>query len=319
MRVSLFLPTLDGMPLLERALDAIDRQRHDFELERLAIDSGSRDGTVACLERHGFRVERIDRREFDHGSTRDRGLARATGELVVLMTQDAVPADERWLAHLAAAFDDPSVVAAYSRQVPRDDCNPLVADRLRAWAAGRAASAVQQLAPANSLDELPPAERLARCAYDNVSGCVRRSTWERFRFGPCSSGEDVVFGKRVIEAGHRIAFCADSVVIHSHDRTPRDEGRRTYADHIVLAEHFGIRVLPTLRACVRSIGDTRRVHSERLAALGLPPAERRRLERWARGFAFWTEVGTYLGGNAARLRSGLGGWTLGLVDRWMRR
>ncbi|HEX5051397.1 MAG TPA: glycosyltransferase [Planctomycetota bacterium] len=317
MRVSLLIPTLDGLPLLDQLLEAVDRQSYRGAVERLAIDSGSRDGTVASLRRHGFAVEEIDRRTFEHGSTRDRGLARATGDLVVLLTQDAVPANERWLAALVEAFDDPLVAAAYSRQVPREDCNPLVADRLRVWSASRAESAVQQLAPARELAALAPLERLARCAYDNVSGCVRRSVWQRFPFGPCRSGEDVVFGKRVIEAGYRIAYCSDSVVVHSHDRPARDEGRRTYADHRVLAEHLGIHLLPSLRACWKSIRRSRVDYRDRLARLDLAPGERRRLSRWARDYAFWTGIGTYLGGNAARLERGWCGALFRRLDRWL--
>ena len=40
------------------------------------------------------KVSHIERREFDHGATRDMGMQMSKAEIVVFMTQDAVPADE---------------------------------------------------------------------------------------------------------------------------------------------------------------------------------------------------------------------------------
>ena len=51
--------------------------------------------------------------------------ARRRGRFVVMLTQDALPADRKWLAALLAPFADPQVVASYSRQVPRADANPM--------------------------------------------------------------------------------------------------------------------------------------------------------------------------------------------------
>ena len=82
-RISLVIPTYNAGPLLDdvlAGLDQLDGVRFD---ELLAIDSGSGDGTVARLERSGFRVAPIDKREFDHGATRDRGIAMTTGEIIV--------------------------------------------------------------------------------------------------------------------------------------------------------------------------------------------------------------------------------------------
>ena len=121
MKSSLVIPTLNAGPLLEEVLDAVDRQPGAAELERVAIDSGSTDGTVGCLERHGFRVAVIDKREFNHGATRDVAIERATGEVIVLLTQDATPADAQWLPRLLACYDDSQVGAAYCRQIPRPD------------------------------------------------------------------------------------------------------------------------------------------------------------------------------------------------------
>ena len=67
-------------------------------------------------------VYHLAKEEFDHGGTRDRGVRMSTADLVVCMTQDAIPADEHMAGTLLKAFDDPEVWAAYARQLPKENC-----------------------------------------------------------------------------------------------------------------------------------------------------------------------------------------------------
>lgn len=67
-------------------------------------------------------VYHLAKEEFDHGGTRDRGVRMSTADLVVCMTQDAMPADETLIEELVKPFDDPEVWAAYARQLPNGDC-----------------------------------------------------------------------------------------------------------------------------------------------------------------------------------------------------
>ena len=98
------MPTWNGGPLLQDVLEGLTGQSGTTFDELLAIDSGSRDGSVERLERAGFRVAPIPQREFDHGSTRDRGIAMTTGDIVVLMVQDATPQGSDWLQKMELIF-----------------------------------------------------------------------------------------------------------------------------------------------------------------------------------------------------------------------
>ena len=44
---------------------------------------------------------------------------KSTADLMLFMTQDAVPADTHLVEYLAKAFDDPLVAAAYARQLAK--------------------------------------------------------------------------------------------------------------------------------------------------------------------------------------------------------
>jgi rhamnosyltransferase len=317
-RVSLFIPTWNAGPLLERVLDAIEGQHAGVELEKVAIDSGSRDRTVDVLAAHGFNVHRIPQSEFDHGATRDRGIEMCSGDVVVLLTQDAVPADASWLRWLLAPYEDPRVAGVYCRQIPRADCNPILAERLRAWTAGKDRAVVQEVDGPEAFERLPPLEKLSRSAFDNVASSVRRSVWKEFPFGRRNFGEDVTWGKRVVLAGHRIVFEPRAAVIHSHNRSPWAEFKRLYCDHQNLNDLFGLTLIPRASGLLHSIRTQREAHRRVLRGLQMRDDERHRWWQWAKKYAVCEVLGIFLGARSNRWRR-RGAFWFPALDRWIKK
>ena len=105
MKVSLVMPTWNAGPLLEEVLAAVDAQPGAADLEKVAVDSGSADGTVGILEKHGFRVMGIEQKTFNHGATRDLAIEQTSGDVILLLTQDATPADGKVELRLRVAGD----------------------------------------------------------------------------------------------------------------------------------------------------------------------------------------------------------------------
>jgi rhamnosyltransferase len=223
-----------------------------FEL--LVIDSGSRDGTAEAARAAGARVETIPQAEFNHGGTRNRGIALARGEIGALLTQDALPMGRGYLRALQRTYATPSVDGAYARQYPRPDCDPLLAERLRRWSASRAEPTLQVLAPgdpqasARLFEALPPMERYLSCVFDNVASAVRKSSWERLPFPERTFGEDVAWGRAVLLSGGALAYEPDACVEHSHRIDMVREFKRLYCDHRNLIELFGLRTVHNWRA-----------------------------------------------------------------------
>lgn len=99
--VTLLIPTWNAGPEFPEIFDLMQRQELDRSFETLIIDSGSSDGTVEFLrDKPGVRLLRIPHTEFNHGLTRNRGIEESRGEIVVLATQDARPADLQWMQWL---------------------------------------------------------------------------------------------------------------------------------------------------------------------------------------------------------------------------
>ena len=313
MRISLVIPTWNAGPLLDEVLAGIAAQRGTVFDELVAIDSGSRDGTVERLQRAGFRVIPIPQAEFDHGSTRDRGIEATTGDVVVLMVQDATPQGSDWLARMVAPFADPDVAGVWCRQIPRPKCQPVLDRRIRGWPGWGEGVTVKKLPEGKRLADLQPFEQLFLCAFDNVASAVRRTAWQRFPFGPRRFGEDIHFGKRVIDAGLAIAHQGGACVMHSHDRSAWSEGKRTFCDHRNLRGLFGLVGIPTYAAVRAGIPDATREHVDYVKSLKLPPELEGPALQWTRDYVKWQVWGQYLGAKAGANPRGL----KGLFFRWL--
>lgn len=267
--VTLLIPTCNAGPEFPEILARMRAQELDRSFEILAIDSESTDGTREFLRRQALRLLEIRRRDFNHGLTRNLGIREAAGEIVVLATQDARPADARWMQALVDCFDDPAVAGAYSRQVPRPDATPFMRDRLRTWAAAGAERRVQSVVDAAEFEALAPLEKLERAAFDNVSSSVRRQVALEIPFHARAFGEDLEWGSRVIARGYKIVFEPRSTVVHSHDRSAWYELKRVYLDHQQLHRLFGLHTVPRRRDVLRhALGGAARL----CAVVGRDPA-----------------------------------------------
>jgi rhamnosyltransferase len=299
--VSVIVPVRNGAATLPDLLDAVRGQRTDADVEVVVVDSGSTDGTEEILRRH--RVDRliaIRPGTFDHGETRNLGIERSRGDFAVLLVQDAVPASDTWLdALVAPLLDDPSVAGSFARQVPRPGASEIAKHYLSLWVAAGDTPRTVSVADPAELEALAPGDRLRLCAFDNVCSCVRRSVWQRHPFRPTPIGEDAVWAREVLLAGHHLAFAPEAVVVHSHDRPLAYEFARTRDLHGVLFELFGLRTIPTLPHLARAIAVSAAVN---LRCERSHPAEVPR----ALGLAIVWPLAQYLGARQAVRRRASG-------------
>lgn len=75
-------------------------------------------GTVLERTYHNITVKHLSKREFDHGHTRNQGVRLSKADVFLMMTQDAMPADEYLVERLLAGLRDEGTAAAYARQAP---------------------------------------------------------------------------------------------------------------------------------------------------------------------------------------------------------
>ncbi|MAE69527.1 MAG: hypothetical protein CME06_03550 [Gemmatimonadetes bacterium] len=253
--VSVVIPTLDGGDRLDSVLDAVMTQEGDDfdEIEIVCVDSGSRPPMRKRLDRKDVRVIDIPRGSFDHGATRRLGIENTRGEFVALLTQDARPADTRWLAPLIDALRrDSEAAGAWSRQLVRPGADPLERWKMHHWSGSKREARRAGLPEGEGWDDLDPRRRYQVALFDDVSCCIRRSDWQRIPHRPVEFGEDLDWGRRVVEAGRRILFVPESRVVHSHPARTWSDARRVFADHRNIIRLTGWRTVPTLGTVPRA-------------------------------------------------------------------
>lgn len=293
-KYSVVIPTRNGAATLPALLDALRSQATTGTIEIIAVDSGSTDGTIELLHPHVRELIRIPLQEFDHGLTRNLAVSRARGEFVVMLVQDALPVGNMFLERLTAPLvRDPRVAGSFARQQPRAEASAITRHYLDNWIASRAEPRTSALADGQAqMDAMTPLGRLLFCAFDNVASCIRRSVWHQRPFKATPIAEDLAWSLDVLRAGYSIAFAADAVVIHSHDRGAVYEYRRTRVLHEELFNLFGLQTIPGMPALIRAIATSSLSHAR--LEMGSPG-------QWARAITLavaWP-LGQYVGGRRA--------------------
>jgi glycosyltransferase involved in cell wall biosynthesis/GT2 family glycosyltransferase len=103
--VSVIINTYNRAWWLSRCLNTLTRQAYrNFEV--VVINGPSTDHTESVLAQHGSRIKAGSTPHRVISVSRNEGIARASGELVAFLDDDAVPADD-WLENLVPAFQDP--------------------------------------------------------------------------------------------------------------------------------------------------------------------------------------------------------------------
>jgi rhamnosyltransferase len=232
--VSVVVPTLNAMKHLDALLPALQAQRPQPPREILIVDSGSTDGTAAYAVSCGspVRLVVIDPERFSHGRARNLGVREAKSDVVVFLSQDALPQGETWLARLVNPLRDPQVAAAFSRQVPRPEANPME----RFFLETHFPPADKVFAGYGKDAEL----RFQRDVFfSNVSSAAEKTTLQQYPFDEALvMSEDQQFARDLLLAGHAIAYASDSVVLHSHNYSWPQALRRYFDSAYSLTQVF---------------------------------------------------------------------------------
>jgi rhamnosyltransferase len=234
--VTVTVLSYNGEAYLDAILTAVEAQRYDGNVETLVIDSGSTDGTLQIVQRHPHvRLHQIPNSEFGHGRTRNLAASLATGEIVVYLTHDAVPANRDWLARLVAPIvDDQRIVAVLGKQVARPSAPPLLKyDIARVFARLGPDHGVTVAFDDGTLED-EHAMRLASFYSDTCSAARRELLLNKVPYRDVEYAEDQVFGRDLIEGGYRKAYAPGAIVEHSNDGNLREFGKRIAADLIGL-------------------------------------------------------------------------------------
>lgn len=177
----------------------------------------------------------VKKEEFDHGGTRRFGAEQSDADVIVFMTQDAVPADEYLIEHLVASLDDTEddkgrAAVAYARQLPKEDCG--IVERYT-----RQFNYPEKSARKSKADI--PTLGIKTFFCSDVCAAYPRELF--FKLGgfesPVIFNEDMFFAAKAVEEGYVVAYAADARVIHSHNYTAAQQFHRNFDLAVSQADH----------------------------------------------------------------------------------
>ena len=231
MNISVIIPTLNSEGTIDSLLSMLEKQTVS-PCEILFVDSSSTDHTLSIAKKHSsVQVMTIPKSEFNHGGTRDLGIKHAKGDIILFLTQDAVPVNNTLIERLTAPLQkNPRIAVAFARQLPRNDSSPR--EKLV-----RAYNYPEQSAVHSEKDIPQLGIKTFFCS--NVCAAYRRDIYEQLGGfeKDLLSNEDMMYAAKAIRNGYQIAYAADACVVHSHDLTYREQYERNRIQGYEIARH----------------------------------------------------------------------------------
>ncbi len=219
MNISVVIPTYNAQKYLPKLLERLKNQTVAFEL--VIIDSSSTDNTISIAGEYTDNIIIIPKLEFDHGGTRTKAAKTAAGDIIVFLTQDALPCSNQTIEKILEPFKDLHIGAAYGRQIPYEETT-LFGKHLRNF----------NYPDTSYVRTLHDKDKYGiKTAFLSDSfAAYRKSALEKidwFKNG-LIVGEDSYAGSKILLEEYALAYCAEAKVYHSHSYTIIEEFKRYF-------------------------------------------------------------------------------------------
>lgn len=169
----------------------------------------SKDNTEKILQELGADYTLVEPQDFSHSATREMMAKKCSGDIIVFISQDVKIQRTDWLHRLTKDIAAGNCEAAYSRQLSEKD-------NIEKYTREKNYGDQSFIKTKADLETMG----LNTFFFSDASSAINRKCFAELNYYDgkrFASNEDQYIAHKLIMNGYRIRYCADSIVVHSHD------------------------------------------------------------------------------------------------------
>lgn len=230
MSISIICPIYKGEQYISN-LDASIKKQKNVDIKEIlyVVTKTKDDSSIDILEGLGATYYTVTPKEYSHSLTREQMAYKASGDILVFITQDIIIDSDVWLYNLTKDIQSGKCEAAFSKQVAVD-------------------RSIERYTRMNNYPEnsrvvsKDDVERLGILTYffSDASSAIDREVFMKlngYDGKRLLTNEDMYIAYKIINNGYRIKYCADSVVIHSHNYSYKTLFKRYFDQAVFLKQN----------------------------------------------------------------------------------
>lgn len=229
MNVSVIIPTKNAEKYINNLIINLMNQTIK-PLEIIVIDTNSIDETKnICKLYNKVKLINIEENDFNHGKTRNKAAKEAIGDILLFMTQDALPENNKFIEELIYPLKRKNVVASYGRQIP-SNCDNEIEKFSRYFNYGDD-DILKSKGDINKLG-------IKTFFFSNVCSAFIKEEFFKVDGFPEDTimNEDMIIASKLIFFGKNTYYSANARVIHSHRYTYIQQFKRNFDVGVVFED-----------------------------------------------------------------------------------
>ena len=189
----------------------------------------SSDNTEKLLIENNMKYVKINKADFSHSKTRESVAKKCNADIIVFISQDIVIKENNWLYNLTKNIADNKCEAAYSRQISKSK-------GIEKYTREINYPSKSVIKTKEDVEKMG----LRTFFFSDASSAIKNEVFKKLNYyddKDLKINEDMYIAYKLIMNNYRICYCADSIVIHSHNFKFKDLYKRYYDTGIFFKEN----------------------------------------------------------------------------------
>ena len=229
--VDVLIPVYEPDDAFKKLLKMLSRQTVRPRKIVLMVTEGKREIAPEDKIYPEIEIHKLKKEDFDHAGTRNEAASCSDADLLLFMTQDAVPEDVHFIEEMENGMElSTRIAVSYARQLAKKDAKPI--ERLI-----RRFNYPEESRLKSSDDLSDLGVKTYFCS--DVAAMYRKEIFEELGGfqAPAVFNEDMVFAAKAVKAGYEIYYNADARVLHSHNLKLMEQFHRNFDVGASQADH----------------------------------------------------------------------------------